>query len=397
MEKRNVAMLINSLEAGGAERVISRISKPLAKFYNIYIMLLDIENIKYDCTGKICNVGGKYKNYYRKVIHSIFCINKIVKEERIDCIISFLDMPNLINALGIHGCRRIINLRCFYSRWVYKSFVGKLKLEMCRCFFRKADGVILVAKALEEYSIKYLKLNKEKVRVIENAYDVEEIITKADTSIEREVEDFIATHKTAIAMGRLDEQKGYVYLLKCFAKVCEREAEAGLIILGEGPLYNELNALVMELKIEENVLFLGIRKNPFPYISKSLIYVSASLYEGFPNALVEAMACGIPAIHTDCLTGPREILMEVYEDKFIKEIEYAEYGILVPDFSRMEKHGLKIDKGMAIYADAWTKLLRDREMQKKYGIKARERAMRYSMEGCIEKYCEAIEMVINSK
>ena len=59
MERKNIAILINSLAAGGAERVISRISKPLSKFYDVYIMLLDVENIKYNCTGKICNVGGE--------------------------------------------------------------------------------------------------------------------------------------------------------------------------------------------------------------------------------------------------------------------------------------------------------------------------------------------------
>lgn len=397
MERKNIAILINSLAAGGAERVISRISKPLSKFYNVYIMLLDVENIKYNCTGKICNVGGGYKNYYRKVIHSIGYINKLVKEEKIECIISFLDVPNLINVLGIRGCKRIINLRCFYSEEICSGLAGRIKLGMCRCFFRKADGVVLVAKALEEYSIRYLRLNEEKVWVIENAYDVDEIIEKANESIEKEEEDFIYTHKTALAMGRLNEQKGYQFLLKCFAKVCESEPEAGLVILGGGVLDSELKTLAAELKIEKSVLFLGIKKNPFSYISKSMIYVSASLYEGFPNALVEAMACGVPVIQTDCLTGPREILTEVYVEKCVTEVEYADYGILVPDFNRIQTLGLELERAIAIYADVWIKLLQDTELQKEYGIKARERARHYSMEDCIAKYCEAIEAVINSK
>ena len=77
--------------------------------------------------------------------------------------------------------------------------------------------------------------------------------------------------------------------------------------------------------------FLGFQKNPFKFISRSTIYVFPSLYEGFPNALVEAIACEIPVISSDCKSGPREILApETNIDVETKIIEYAKYGVLIP-------------------------------------------------------------------
>ncbi len=396
MKKRAVAILANSLTKGGAERVISRISKPLSECYKIYIFLLDTKNMAYECSGKVLNVGGKCNNYLGKVAYSIGLINKYIKEKDIECVISFLDVPNLINVLGIHNCKRIISLRCAYDSKMYKGLNNRIKLGLCKHFFKNADAVIPVSKALGKFSVEYFSLKKEKVKVIENAYDVEDIIMKSNEEVEKEVLKFITRHRTSIAVGRLDEQKGYPFLLQCFAKVCKNEKDAGLIILGEGYLHDKLENMAAELGIKDRVLFLGIRDNPFAYISRSQVYVSASLYEGFPNALVEAMACGIPVIQTDCMTGPREILSDVYIEKNIDEAEYAEYGILMPDFYRADMLRVELDKLIEIFSHNWEKVLRDKELQKKYGKAAQQRARYYTMDECVRKYCEVINKVLDS-
>jgi glycosyltransferase involved in cell wall biosynthesis len=104
-----------------------------------------------------------------------------------------------------------------------------------------------------------------------------------------------------------------------------------LVFLGQGELEKDLKKVVEELKIEKEVYFLGFQKNPFKFISNSKMFVFSSLYEGFPNALVEAMACEIPVISSDCKSGPREILAPETDLKIeTRTIEYAKYGILIP-------------------------------------------------------------------
>lgn len=393
MGEKNIAFLINTLCAGGAERVISRISGLLEESYNVYILLLDSGGIAYECSGDIIDIGGTSKNYYVRAMHAWFSVNKLVKEKKIEHIISFLDVPNIINVLKVKNCQRIISIRCYFNKQLYRGIFGKIKLYLCRRSYKNADKVIAVSKALAEYSIAYFNLDRKKVNAIENPYNIDDINLKAKETIEESVERFILSHETSITMGRLESQKGYELLIQCFARVCENESKAGLIILGEGSLHNELVNKAAKLGISDNILFLGNKKNPFAYISKSQLYVSASLFEGFPNALVEAMACGIPVMHTDCLTGPREILTSNYAEKMIDEPEFAEYGILMPDFNRIDKIGKSKEDIIEIYADTWIKMLQDKNAQIRYGKLAQDRVRLYSVNECVRKYRNIIESV----
>ena len=111
-----------------------------------------------------------------------------------------------------------------------------------------------------------------------------------------------------VAIGRLMPQKGYLTLLRALAKVRQTHP-ARLIILGEGPQHRELEAEAERLGTTEAVCFEGFRMNRLDYLVRASVYVLSSDTEGFPNALVEAVACGIPVVSTDCAgNGPREIL-----------------------------------------------------------------------------------------
>jgi glycosyltransferase involved in cell wall biosynthesis len=120
-----------------------------------------------------------------------------------------------------------------------------------------------------------------------------------------------------VTCGRLTQQKDQQVLLRAFARL-RTSLEATLWILGQGEERPHLEALARELGVESRVRFWGFRENPYPFLSAADVFVLSSRWEGFGNVVVEALACGVPVVSTDCPHGPREIL------------DGGRYGRLVP-------------------------------------------------------------------
>jgi glycosyltransferase involved in cell wall biosynthesis len=110
-----------------------------------------------------------------------------------------------------------------------------------------------------------------------------------------------------IACGRLEAQKDYPTLIRGFADLVKHR-KARLLILGEGSLKPRLEELVFEQRLSDIVKFVGFVSNPFAYVAKARCFVLASVHEGLPTVLIEAMACGTAVVSTDCPSGPSEIL-----------------------------------------------------------------------------------------
>jgi glycosyltransferase involved in cell wall biosynthesis len=112
-----------------------------------------------------------------------------------------------------------------------------------------------------------------------------------------------------LSAGRLTPQKDHATLLRAFALV-RQATPARLLILGEGGERRNLEALIDELGIRCDVQLPGFALNPFAYMSRARLFVLSSRWEGFANVLVEALACGVPVVSTDCPSGPAEILQD---------------------------------------------------------------------------------------
>lgn len=119
-----------------------------------------------------------------------------------------------------------------------------------------------------------------------------------------------------LAVGRLTDQKDFASLIRAFAKV-RALREARLLILGEGKLRGDLEALATELRVRADVDMPGFVTNPFQYMARASLLVLSSKYEGLPGVLIQALACGCPVVSTDCPGGSRDIL------------EHGRYGALV--------------------------------------------------------------------
>jgi len=398
---KKVGLLIPNLSSGGAEAVVSRLSKILKETYDIYIILFDSQNICYEFSGNLIdmNINVKGTSIIKKLpltLKRILKLRKIKKEENFDAVISFLDNANIVNVLSkTRTCKSILSIRNYIKIEMSKSFLGKIINFCIKVLYNRADYIITVSKLIEQSMNKDYQIKCSKLSTIYNPYNVDEICEKSIELIEDQYKDFFKSKKIFITVGRQSHQKGYWHLLKAFFLVKKNIPDAKLIIIGKDFLDGKVKKLAEKLNIKDDILFITYHNNPFKFIANSQVYIMTSLFEGFPNALVEAMICRCPVIATDCKSGPREILYhELDLNKSISNIETAEYGILVPAFNNNENwNSNDFEKGDMILSSAMFELMENMELRNNYTDKAFERAKKFNYEICNSKYMEVIEFV----
>lgn len=313
------------MQKGGAERVISLLLKELENEQNIKVHFIMMEDgIEYDLPRSISPIilSSSKKSGLQKLIELPFVawkLKKYIKENSIDTVMSFLYRPNYVNILAkIFGSshRSIINIRSTTSRYKDEGILGKVNLFLINTLFNKADLILSNSKGVDE-DLKSLMSITTNTKIIYNPVDIEYINSKKDICEDVDFE-FKKNKKYIISVGRLIPLKRNIDLIKAFFELQKNDYSLELIFLGDGVLKEELKVECIKLGINEKIHFLGNVKNPFYYLNRSDLFVLNSEIEGFPNVLVEAMACGLPVISSDCKSGPREILEE------------EKYGLLYP-------------------------------------------------------------------
>jgi len=332
MTKQKIAFLINSLDGGGAERVITTLVNEFIKEYDCYLILIE-NKIEYKIDDRINLIilnDKKVENSFSKLFMIPFLsfkLSKIIKEQKFSQILSFLHRSNYINILSsIFSKHKVIisertTPSAMYNDKTILSFVNKF---LTTHLYNKADVIIPASIGIKNDLINNFNLRKEQ-KVIYNPCNVESIQQQSNELINFSLN----KERTIITVGSLEKVKNQEILIKSFSKL---EKDYKLIIVGQGKLEQLLKNLVKELNLENQVIFVGFDVNPYKYMSKSSIFVLTSNSEGFPNVLVEAMICGCNVISTDCSSGPREILAPNSDIRksLINDIEFAEYGILIP-------------------------------------------------------------------
>jgi glycosyltransferase involved in cell wall biosynthesis len=256
------------------------------------------------------------------------------------------------------------NLRVRYGIDSNPSFFDLLKhwlkSKEVRLLYRQADEVVAVSEGVKKNLVNSFGLSKQRIRVITNLVNVHKVQNYSKKPVDLP-SDIRENTPLIVAMGRMVPQKGYADMLHSFALI-RKQRTCQLIILGEGPLREDLEALASTLEIGADLYMLGFVENPWAYIRKADLFLSSSHWEGFSLAHLEAMACGTPLVLTDCDYGPREI------------IDNNNNGVLVP-VGNPEK-----------MADAILRLLADSDKRQKMAQRARLVVEYYSRSAILKKY-----------
>ncbi|WP_029231914.1 glycosyltransferase [Butyrivibrio sp. VCB2006] len=393
--KKNLMLMVPMLHQGGFERVCVATAKLMQDYYNVVVCIFSSKDINYDVTGlNIVDIDVPSKkgtvNKILNVFKRVNKVKKLKKELKIDISYSFGSSANYVNVLSRGKEKVLTGLRCQ---------TDMERPDQIKLFCSRSDQVLSCSREImRQLSSDY---NYDKSSYIYNPLDVQDIQAK---SLE-EITDYPFENEEGVKViscsGRNDYIKGIWHLLKAFALVYKKHPEARLLVLGSGN-WDEYKELADKLGVGEKASFAGLKKNPFAYVGKSDIYVCSSNHEGFPNAVLEAMALKKPVISADCKTGPREILLsdEEYNELVAKkpdgasvsECVHGEYGILIPDMDEnVNMDPEYITDGERILADEICSLLESDKSREYYSDKAYERALDYAP----DNYKESIHKILS--
>ena len=372
--KPKISILIYSLAAGGAERQVSILLKALKNKYSITLVLMNntiFYDIPKDTDIVFLEKSNPLESGFKKLLKLPLLgwkYKRILQENKIDLSLSFMTRPNYINIfakLFTSNVRTVISERSQFSmQYSYnniQSFINKKLVKL----YNYADLIVANSQGNAKDLSSKFNIHTE-IRTIYNTIDIKKINTLKNKNIELGTKKFVF-----VTVGRLDEGKNHLMMIDAM-----KEVEAVLWIIGDGVLRESIKQYIIKENLQEKVILFGQQENPYKYLSKADCFVFTSNHEGFPNVLLESLACELPIISTDCQSGPREILAPKSNVDFQleKNYEIAEFGILTP-----VKDTKKLEETMRL-------IVNDENLRNTYQEKAKKRVDNFKIEKIIELY-----------
>jgi glycosyltransferase involved in cell wall biosynthesis len=316
---QHVAIFLPSLSGGGAERIALVLADEFVKAGIRVDMVLAHHRGEY-----LRQVPTGVNVVDLNASRMIFAAPKLARylhTQKPDVLLSTIELANIVaciaNLLTHHDHLWVMRQANYPDAKREGNFLKKKILHFLLILaFRSTNHIIAVSRAVAENIIDLSKVPQNQVSCIYNPTFYNDLNIKRKEAIE---EDWLSgSYKVIISAGRLSQVKDFPTLIKAFAIAHRINPDTRLVIFGEGNERPQIEHIINQLHMESYVMLPGFVDNPFPYLSRASVFVLSSTSEGFPNVLVEAMACGCPVISTDCPGGPREILND------------GAYGHLVP-------------------------------------------------------------------
>jgi glycosyltransferase involved in cell wall biosynthesis len=373
--------VINSLGLGGAERALANFLGAIGEKRRsrtlVHVVLLDREPEKRELPSYVTKHVLDSKG---SLPRSIVGLQRTLKRIRPDVAVSFLVRANVATAIAARtlGIPSILCERMHLSSHLEGRYRG-LRLALAKALprlgYRLATQVVGVSQGVSDDLVANFGADPGRTTTITNPFNLGEIEAHAKLAPEIRL-----PSRFIVAAGRLEPSKAMHVLVDAYL---ESGVEPDLVILGEGSLRGRLERQIATAAATGRIRLPGYVRNPFAVVGRAEAYVSASTNEGFPNAMVEAMALGVPVIATDCHSGPAEILAEVARLD-CRDVTFAEHGILVPE------------NDVLALAAALRSALGDPETQARYAEGARRRAQDFATEKTAEKLWTLIDSIAQS-
>jgi glycosyltransferase involved in cell wall biosynthesis len=368
MSKPNLLFFIFRLHGGGAERMVSNLSTDLSAKYEVKIAIFDASEVTYPFGGELLKIQLPFSDntaenkWWAKAIRLavlVFKLRTIKKRHKIDVSVSLGEQANIINILSGTAKKNVLSVRTLLSEQILDFNHSGILTTFVRLLYNRAYRVVVPSKLAALDLSRHFNVQPGRLSVIYNYLDEERIDRLSQEKIADPFLQQLFSYPVLLNVGRITRAKGQWLLPALLDRLKKSHPGWKLVIIGEPEeggtakqwladrtaelglsLYDGLqhwpavakDGRLAPADIEAHDVFLiGYQGNPFQYMKQSRLLLFPSLFEGFPNTLLEAMKCGLPVISSDCRSGPREILAPDTDPGYTTDqLETTPYGILAP-------------------------------------------------------------------
>lgn len=363
-----LALVVHSLGAGGAERTASILAGSwagdgrevtlitlAARSTDFYVVPQTVLRIGLGLSGESKDLWAALRNNLSRLA----ALRRSIVACRAEVVVSFVESTNLLTLLSTVGTGKAVVV----SEQVHPQYhpIGLARSILRRWLYPRANAVVVQTEQIGNWMREHVPGSR--LSVIPNP-----VRPCPGDALESESP---SRQPTIIAIGRLVPQKGFDLLLQAFARAVAGHHHAWMLrLIGDGPEKEGLSTLASELGIADRVELTGLVRNPGIFLRRADLFVLSSRFEGMPNVLLEAMACGLPVVSFDCPSGPRDVI-------------------------RHEVDGLLVPAGdVESLAAALDRLMSSESERRRLGACAKEVVERFSVERVSQMWDDALSTAV---
>lgn len=368
-----VLFLTNNLGGGGAERVLVNLVNRMSEDgYDITLRLLTNQGSNREKLSNKVHLEYLFRRYYRGLSYLYLLPHKWIYEKvahgEYDVIVVYLH--GVLTRIVSYAPKAQKTIAYLHANMEVSPFIMSFRNQAAiqKCF-NEYNRIVSVSKDVKESFVRVSGINDDRLVVKYNTFNTEAIKRSSSDIIPQNIE-----HDRIVlcSVGKLEEVKGYLRLLKIVFRLIQEGYKIRLMIVGEGPERDTLESYIQETGLEKYITLVGFDVNPYKYIAKSDLFVGSSYTEGFSSVVAESLILGVPVITTDC-AGMREMLGN-----------QNEYGVITENNDEALYLGIK-------------QMITDKEKLKYYTNQARKRGSFFSEDSTVHAVENMIEEVVNEQ